>query len=202
MATDKKVFSTEIAGKPFNVEIGELAKQANGSCMVHYGDTAILSAVTASKEPKDLPFFPLTVNYEERLYAVGKIPGGFIKREGRPSEKAILASRLTDRAIRPLFPDGFRNDVQVVNMVMSVDQDCSPEITAMIATSAALSISDVPFKGPIGGVIIGRVGGEFVVNPDREDIDKSDIYIVVAGKNDAILMVDAEDDEVLLGDNL
>lgn len=185
-----------LGGKKLVLETGKLAKQANGAVLATYGETVVLSTVTSSSEPKDLGFFPLTVNYEERLYAVGKIPGGFIKREGRPSEKAILASRLTDRAIRPLFPDGFRNDVQVVNMVMSVDQDCSPEITAMIATSAALSISDVPFKGPIGGVIIGRVDGEFVVNPDREDIDKSDIYIVVAGTKDAILMVEAEADEV------
>src|SRR5690606_9401598 len=146
--------------------------------------------------PKDLDFFPLTVNYEERLYAVGKIPGGFIKREGRPSEKAILASRLTDRPIRPLFPDGFRNDVQIVNLVMSVDQDCSPEIAAMIGTSAALSISNVPFNGPIGGVAIGRVNGEFIVNPTPEQEEISDLYCVVAGTKDAIMMVEAEADEV------
>src|SRR5690606_7490656 len=123
MVDEKKIFSTEINGQPFRVEIGELAKQANGACIIYYGDTAVLSTATASKEPKDLPFFPLTVNYEERLYAVGKIPGGFIKREGRPSEKAILASRLIDRPIRPLFPDGFRNEVQVISTVMSVDQN-------------------------------------------------------------------------------
>ncbi len=135
----------DLAGRPLVLETGRLAKQANGAVFVRYGDTAVLCTVTASKEPKDLDFFPLTVNYEERLYAVGKIPGGFIKREGRPSEKAILAGRLTDRPIRPLFPEGFRNEVQVVAMVMSVDQDCSPEIAAMIGTSAALSISDIPF---------------------------------------------------------
>src|SRR5690625_3947488 len=122
---EKKVFTTEVAGKPFSIEIGEVAKQSNGACMVHYGDTSVLSTATASDEPKDLPFFPLTVNYEERLYAVGKIPGGFIKREGRPSEKAVLASRLIDRPLRPLFPDGFRNDVQVISVVLSVDQDYS-----------------------------------------------------------------------------
>src|ERR1700730_740951 len=146
----KHVYTMDWAGRQLTLEIGELAKQASGAVMVRYGETAVLSTVTASKEPKDLPFFPLTVNYEERLYAVGKIPGGFIKREGRPSEKAILASRLTDRPIRPLFPDGFRNDIQIVNLVMSVDQDCTPEIAAMIGTSAALSISNVPFNGPIG----------------------------------------------------
>lgn len=183
-------------GEKLVMETGRLAKQANAAVQVTYGETVVLCTVTASSEPKDLDFFPLTVNYEERLYAVGKIPGGFIKREGRPSEKAILASRLTDRAIRPLFPDGFRNDVQVVNIVMSVDQNCSPEITAMIGTSAALSLSDVPFNGPIGGAIVGRVDGEFVINPNREQSDKSDIYLVVAGTKDAIMMVEAEADEV------
>src|SRR6476619_3020588 len=141
MGQDKHVYSIDWAGRKLTVEIGQLAKQANGAVLVRYGDTAVLSTVTASSGPKDLDFFPLTVNYEERLYAVGKIPGGFIKREGRPSEKAILASRLTDRPIRPLFSEGFRNDVQIVNLVMSVDQDCSPEIAAMIGTSAALAIS-------------------------------------------------------------
>ncbi|WP_284139997.1 MULTISPECIES: polyribonucleotide nucleotidyltransferase [unclassified Virgibacillus] len=196
MAEGKKVFSTEIAGKKFNVEIGELAKQANGACMVHYGDTAVLAAATASKEPKDLPFFPLTVNYEERLYAVGKIPGGFIKREGRPSEKAILASRLIDRPIRPLFPDGFRNEVQVISTVMSVDQDCSSEIAAMIGSSIALSISDIPFSEPIAGVHVGRVNGEFIINPSIEQEEQSDIDLTVAGTKDAINMVEAGADEV------
>ncbi|GIQ68593.1 polyribonucleotide nucleotidyltransferase [Xylanibacillus composti] len=185
-----------LAGRKLVLETGRLAKQANAAVTARYGDTVVLCTVTASSEPKDLDFFPLTVNYEERLYAVGKIPGGFIKREGRPSEKAILASRLTDRPIRPLFPDGFRNDVQIVNLVMSVDQDCSPEITAMIGTSAALSISDVPFDGPIGGVIVGRVDGQFVVNPTVEQKEKSDIFLVVAGTKDAIMMVEAEADEV------
>lgn len=186
----------DLAGRKLVLETGKLAKMANGSVFVRYGDTAILATVTASSEPKDLDFFPLTVNYEERLYAVGKIPGGFIKREGRPSEKAILASRLTDRPIRPLFPEGFRNDVQIVNLVMSVDQDCSPEIAAMIGTSAALSISDVPFQGPIGGVIVGRLNGEFIINPTIEQNEKSDMYVVVAGTKDAIMMVEAEANEV------
>ncbi len=195
-SSNVKQVKMDLAGRPLTLETGRLAKQANGAVFVRYGETVVLSTVTASTEPKDLDFFPLTVNYEERLYSVGKIPGGFIKREGRPSEKAILASRLTDRPIRPLFPEGFRNDVQIVSLVMSVDQDCSPEIAAMIGTSAALAISDVPFDGPIGGVIVGRVDGKFVINPTVEQEDKSDIYLVVAGTKDAIMMVEAEANEV------
>src|SRR5699024_4832223 len=196
MTEEKKVFSTEISGRNFTVEVGELAKQANGACMIHYGDTSVLATVTASKEPKDLPFFPLTVNYEERLYAVGKIPGGFIKREGRPSDKAILSSRLIDRPIRPLFPDGFRNEVQVISTVMSVDQDCSSEMAAMIGSSIALSISDVPFDGPIAGVHVGRVNGDFVINPDAEQQEVSKLDLTVAGTKDAINMVEAGANEV------
>ncbi|MCR8642141.1 polyribonucleotide nucleotidyltransferase [Paenibacillus sp. N1-5-1-14] len=192
----EKRVQMDLGGRPLILETGRLAKQANGAVVARYGDTVVLCTVTASKEPKDLDFFPLTVNYEERLYSVGKIPGGFIKREGRPSEKAILASRLTDRPIRPLFPEGFRNDVQVVAVVMSVDQECAPEIAAMIGVSAALSISDVPFNGPIGGVIVGRVDGEFVVNPTIEQSAKSDIHLVVSGTKDAIMMVEAGAAEV------
>ncbi|CAN7524867.1 MULTISPECIES: polyribonucleotide nucleotidyltransferase [unclassified Paenibacillus] len=186
----------ELGGKPFILETGRLAKQANAAVTVRYGDTVVLSTVTASSGPKDLDFFPLTVNYEERLYAVGKIPGGFIKREGRPSEKAILASRLTDRPIRPLFPEGFRNDVQIVSIVMSVDQECPPEMAAMIGTSAALAISDVPFNGPVGGVIVGRVDGQFVINPTGDVAEKSDLHLTVAGTKDAIMMVEAGAKEV------
>ncbi|WP_322903993.1 polyribonucleotide nucleotidyltransferase [Paenibacillus campi] len=186
----------QLGGRTLVLETGRLAKQANAAVMVRYGDTAVLCTVTASSEPKDLDFFPLTVNYEEKLYAVGKIPGGFIKREGRPSEKAILASRLTDRPIRPLFPEGFRNDVQVANYVMSVEQDCEPQIAAMIGTSAALSISDVPFDGPIGGVAVGRVDGEFVINPTVAQQEVSEMYLVVAGTRDAIMMVEAEANEL------
>ncbi len=186
----------QLGGRTLVLETGRLAKQANAAVMVRYGDTAVLCTVTASSEPKDLDFFPLTVNYEEKLYAVGKIPGGFIKREGRPSEKAILASRLTDRPIRPLFPEGFRNDVQVANYVMSVEQDCEPQIAAMIGTSAALSISDVPFDGPIGGVAVGRVDGEFVINPTIAQQEVSEMYLVVAGTRDAIMMVEAEANEL------
>ncbi|WP_436663488.1 polyribonucleotide nucleotidyltransferase [Alicyclobacillus acidoterrestris] len=186
----------EIGGRTLTLETGKLAKQATSAVHVRYGDTVILCTVTASKEPKDLDFFPLTVNYEERLYAVGKIPGGFIKREGRPSEKAILASRLIDRPIRPLFPEGFRNDVQVVDIVMSVDQDCAPEIAAMIGTSASLTASDIPFDGPIGGVIVGLVDGEFVLNPTVEQAARSDMHLVVAGTKDAIVMVEAGANEI------
>ncbi|BFT73023.1 MULTISPECIES: polyribonucleotide nucleotidyltransferase [Paenibacillus] len=192
----EKRVQMELGGKPFILETGRLAKQANAAVTVRYGDTVVLSTVTASSGPKDLDFFPLTVNYEERLYSVGKIPGGFIKREGRPSEKAILASRLTDRPIRPLFPEGFRNDVQIVSMVMSVDQECPPEIAAMIGTSAALAISDVPFNGPVGGVIVGRVDGQFVINPTGEIAEKSDLHLTVAGTKDAIMMVEAGANEV------
>ncbi|WP_040205020.1 polyribonucleotide nucleotidyltransferase [Neobacillus jeddahensis] len=187
----KHEYSMDWAGRKLSVEIGQLAKQANGAVLVRYGDTAVLSTATASKEPKNLDFFPLTVNYEERLYAVGKIPGGFIKREGRPSEKAILASRLIDRPIRPLFADGFRNDVQVISIVMSVDQDCSTEMAAMFGSSLALSTSDIPFEGPIAGVVVGRVNNEFVINPTVEQAEKSDIHLTVAGTKDAINMVEA-----------
>ncbi|MEH7415820.1 polyribonucleotide nucleotidyltransferase [Neobacillus drentensis] len=187
----KHEYSMDWAGRKLTIEIGQLAKQANGAVLVRYGDTAVLSTATASKEPKNLDFFPLTVNYEERLYAVGKIPGGFIKREGRPSEKAILASRLIDRPIRPLFADGFRNDVQVISIVMSVDQDCSTEMAAMFGSSLALSTSDIPFEGPIAGVVVGRVNNEFVINPTVEQAEKSDIHLTVAGTKDAINMVEA-----------
>ncbi|RLQ95698.1 polyribonucleotide nucleotidyltransferase [Falsibacillus albus] len=196
MDQSKQVFSTDWAGRKLTVEIGQLAKQANGAVLVRYGDTAVLSTATASKEPKNLDFFPLTVNYEERLYAVGKIPGGFIKREGRPSEKAILASRLIDRPIRPLFADGFRNEVQVISMVMSVDQDCSSEMGAMFGSSLALSVSDIPFDGPIAGVIVGLVDDEFVINPTVEQLERSTMHLTVAGTKDAINMVEAGAQEV------
>jgi polyribonucleotide nucleotidyltransferase len=196
MEQTKQIFSIDWAGRELTVEVGQLAKQANGAVMVRYGDTAVLSSATASKEPKPLDFFPLTVNYEERLYAVGKIPGGFIKREGRPSEKAILASRLIDRPIRPLFADGFRNEVQVISMVMSVDQNCSSEMAAMFGSSLALSVSDIPFEGPIAGVIVGLIDGEFIINPSVEQLEKSEIHLSVAGTKDAINMVEAGADEV------
>ncbi len=196
MGQEKQTFQMEWAGRPLIVETNQLAKQANGAVLVRYGDTTILSTATASKEPKALDFFPLTVNYEERLYAAGKIPGGFIKREGRPSEKAVLTSRLIDRPIRPLFPDGFRNDVQVISLVLSVDQEASSEMAAMLGSSLALSVSDIPFDGPIAGVQIGRIDGEFIVNPTPEQLEQSDLDLVVAGTKDAINMVEAGAKEV------
>ncbi|OIJ13117.1 polyribonucleotide nucleotidyltransferase [Anaerobacillus alkalilacustris] len=196
MGQETQKFSMNWAGRELSFEIGEFAKQANGAVMVRYGETAVLCTVTASKSPKPLNFFPLTVNYEERLYAAGKIPGGFIKREGRPSENAILTSRLIDRPIRPLFPEGFRNEVQVVSIVMSIDQNCSSEMAAMVGSSLALCISDIPFDGPIAGVTVGRIDGEFMVNPTTEQLEKSDIHLVVAGTKDAINMVEAGAEEV------
>nr|WP_328793827.1 polyribonucleotide nucleotidyltransferase [Heliomicrobium undosum] len=192
-----QVFSMEIAGRTLTVETGRVAKQAGGSVLARYGDTVVLATATGSKEPRPgIDFFPLTVDYEERLYAVGKIPGGFIKREGRPTEKAILSARLIDRPIRPLFPKGFRNDVQVVATVMSVDQDCPPDIVGMIGASCALSLSDVPFEGPIGGVLVGRVDGKLLINPTMEQAEKSDMHLVVAGTKDAVMMVEAGANEV------
>ena len=196
MDSEKKTFSLDWAGRKLVVEVGQLAKQANGACLIRYGESAVLCTATASKDAKSVDFFPLTVNYEERLYSVGKIPGGFIKREGRPSEHATLASRLIDRPIRPLFPEGFRNEVQVISMVMSVDQDCPPEMAAMFGSSVALSISDIPFNGPIAGVIVGLVDGEFVINPTVEQSEKSEMHLTVAGTKDAINMVEAGANEI------
>src|SRR5690606_32774178 len=196
MGQTKKVYTLDWAGRELQVEVGQLAKQANGAALIRYGDTAVLSTATASKTPKPLDFFPLTVNYEERLYAVGKIPGGFIKREGRPSEKATLTSRLIDRPIRPLFPDGFRNEVQVISMVMSVDQDCPSEMAAMFGSSLALMISDIPFGGPIAGVIVGLIDGQFIINPTNDQLEQSSINLTVAGTKEAINMVEAGAKEV------
>jgi polyribonucleotide nucleotidyltransferase len=196
MEQQKRSFSMNWAGRELTVETGQLAKQANGAVLVKYGESVVLSTATASKHPKDIGFFPLQVNYEERLYAAGKIPGGFIKREGRPSEKAVLAGRLIDRPIRPLFPDGFRNELQVVSIVMSVDQNCSTEMAAMVGSSLALSISDIPFSGPIAGVTVGRIDGEFIINPTVEQQEQSEMHLVVAGTKDAINMVEAGAKEV------
>lgn len=188
---EKKVFSYEWAGRPLVVEVGQLAKQANGAAMVRYGETAVLATATMSKHPKPLDFFPLTVNFEERLYAAGKIPGGFIKREGRPSEAAVLTSRLIDRPIRPMFPDGFRNEVQSILMVMSNDSDCPADVAAMFGSSLSLAISDIPFDGPIAGVHVGYINGEFVVNPTVEQTANSTVHLTVAGNKDAVNMVEA-----------
>lgn len=192
-----KIFTMDLAGKKLTLETGTLAQLANGSVLVRYGETVVLSTATAAQKPRDgIDFFPLSVDFEERLYSVGKIPGGFIKREGRPSEKAILTSRVIDRLIRPLFPKDLRNDVTAVNTVMSVEQDFSPEVAAMIGTSVALSISDIPFNGPVGGVVLGLVDGEVVINPDAAQRMKSEMYVTLAGKKDKIVMIEAGANEV------
>ncbi|HIX70793.1 MAG TPA: polyribonucleotide nucleotidyltransferase [Candidatus Enterococcus stercoravium] len=198
----KQVFETTWGGRPLKVEVGQLAKQANGAVLVRYGDTVVLSAAVASKEAKDFDFFPLTINYEEKMYAVGKIPGGFIKREGRPSTDATLTARLIDRPIRPMFAEGFRNEVQVTNIVMSVEQDCSPAMAAMLGSSLALSISDIHFDGPIAGVEVGRVNGEYVLNPTVEQAGNTDIDLTVAGTKNAINMVESGAKEVSEDDML
>ena len=185
-------FEMQLGGRSFVIETGKMAKQANGSVLVRYGDTVVLVTATGSAEPREgVDFFPLTVDYEEKLYSVGKIPGGFIKREGRPSESAILSSRLIDRPLRPLFPEGFRNDVQIVATVLSVDQNNPPDVTAMVGASCALGISDIPFNGPIAGVKVGRVNGEFLINPNVEQLQASDLSLYVAGSHDAVMMVEA-----------
>jgi len=199
-----KTYSMMLAGRPLTIETGKMALLANGAVLVRYGDTVVISTATASKAPRDgIDFFPLSVDYEEKLYAVGKIPGGFIKREGKPSEKAILTSRVIDRPIRPLFPKDLRNDVVIVNTVLSVEQDNSPEIAAMIGTSAALCISDIPFNGPIGGIVMGLVDGEVVINPTEAQRAKSDMYVTLAGTKDKITMIEAGakevPDDVMLG---
>ncbi|MDK3760220.1 polyribonucleotide nucleotidyltransferase [Staphylococcus pseudintermedius] len=196
MSQEKKVFKTEWANQPLTIETGQLAKQANGAVLVRYGDTVVLSTATASKEPRDGDFFPLTVNYEEKMYAAGKIPGGFKKREGRPGDEATLTARLIDRPIRPLFPDGYRHDVQIINTVLSADPNCSPEMAAMIGSSMALSVSDIPFQGPIAGVNVGYVDGEYVINPNLEQREKSRLDLEVAGHKDVVNMVEAGASEI------
>ncbi len=196
MSQEKKVFKTEWANQPLTIETGQLAKQANGAVLVRYGDTVVLSTATASKEPRDGDFFPLTVNYEEKMYAAGKIPGGFKKREGRPGDEATLTARLIDRPIRPLFPDGYRHDVQIINTVLSADPNCSPEMAAMIGSSMALSVSDIPFQGPIAGVNVGLVDGQYVINPNLEQKAVSRLDLEVAGHKDAVNMVEAGASEI------
>ena len=193
----KQVFRLDFCGRGLTVETGEVAKQAGGAVLVRYDDTVVLSTATASKQAKEgIDFFPLTVLIEEKLYSVGKIPGGFLRREGRPSEHATLTARMIDRPIRPLFADGFRNEVQVVNTVLSVDQDCTPEMTAMFGASLALCVSDIPFNGPIAGVMVGRVDGEYIINPTPEQLEKSDINLTVAGTKYAVNMVESGAKEV------
>lgn len=199
----KKVYELDFRGRNITVEIGEMAKQANGSCLVRYGDTVILSTSVVSKNANVLSdFFPLMVLYQEKLYSVGKIPGGFIKREGRPTENATLAARMIDRPMRPMFPSDFKNEVQIVNTVLSVDQDNSPEMTAMFGSSLCVSISEIPFDGPIAGVKVGRIGGKFIINPTKEQAELSDIDLTVAGTKTAINMVEAGSREVSEDDML
>ena len=194
---EHKIFKMDLAGRELSVEIGKIAELAAGSAILRYGETMVMVNVSKSAKPRDgIDFFPLSVDYEEKLYSVGKIPGGFLKREGKPSEKAILTSRLIDRPIRPLFPKGFRNDVQVVATVLSVYQDCTPDIVSMIGSSVALSISDIPFNGPTGSVLVGLVDGALVANPTAEQREKSSLHLVVSGTKDAIMMVEAGGEEI------
>ena len=194
---DYKVFRTAVGGKLLELEIGKVCEMANGQVMVRYGDTVVNVTAVASAQPRpDIDFFPLSCDYEEKMYAAGKIPGGFIKREGRPSEKAILNSRLMDRPLRPLFPKGFYNDVQVVATVMSMDLDAPSEIAAMIGSSVALAISDIPWDGPTASVLVGMIDGEFIINPGLEEREKSDLHLVVSGTKDAIMMVEAGANEI------
>ena len=189
--SEVKRFEYNWAGRPLVIEIGEVAKQANGACLVTYGESTVLSAVCSNNVASTADFFPLMVLYQEKLYAAGKIPGGFLRREGRPSEHETLVSRLIDRPIRPLFAEGFRNEVQVVNTVLSSDPDCSTAMAAMLGSSIALMISDIPFEGPIAGVVVGKVDGKLIINPTPEELEKSDINLTVAGTHTAINMVEA-----------
>ncbi len=189
---EERIFTTEVAGRKLTIETGKYAQQAGGSCIVRCGDTAVLVTATASAKPREgIDFFPLSCEFEEKMYAVGKIPGGFIKREGRPTEKAVLTSRLIDRPLRPLFPKNYRNDVQVIATVLSVDQDIPPAVYAMIGSSVALSISDIPFAGPTAAVVVGMVDGEYILNPTLEQMEASRLNLTVAGTKDAVMMVEA-----------
>lgn len=193
----ERIFKTDLAGRELSVSIGKYAEQANGACFVRYGDTVLLVTATSSKTPREgIDFFPLSVEYEEKYYAAGKIPGGFIKREGRPSEHAILTARLIDRPLRPLFPEGYRNDVQIIASLLSNDPTCSSQVAAMIGSSIALSISDIPFNGPIAAVQMGYINSEYVVNPSADELEKSDLNLTVAGTHEAIMMVESGSNEL------
>ena len=197
MFENYKTFSYELAGRPLVIENGKMAGLANGAVLVHYGETVVLATATASAKPREgIDFLPLSVDFEEKMYSVGKIPGGYLRREGKPSEKAVLTSRVIDRPIRPLFPKDLRNDIAITLTVMSVDPDCSPEITAMIGASVALSVSDIPWNGPIGGVSVGLVDGEIVINPNAEQKQKSDLQLTVAGSHEKVVMIEAGANEV------
>ena len=192
-----KSFSMELAGRTLTVDVGRVAKQANGAAFMHYGDTTVLSTATASDKPRDgIDFFPLSVEYEEKLYSVGKIPGGFNKREGKASENAILTSRVIDRPMRPLFPKDYRNDVTLNNLVLSVDPTCSPELTAMLGSAIATAISDIPFAGPCAMTQIGMIDGEFIVNPGQADYKVSDLKLTVASTREKVIMIEAGANEI------
>ena len=192
-----KTYSMELAGRTLRVDIGRVAKQANGAAFMHYGDTTVLSTATASDKPREgIDFFPLSVEYEERMYAVGKIPGGFNKREGKASENAILTSRVIDRPMRPLFPKDYRNDVTLNNMVMSVDPACSPELTAMLGSAIATAVSDIPFDGPTSTTQVGLIDGEFIINPSSAQRKISDLQLTVASTRDKVIMIEAGANEV------
>ena len=191
-----KVFKKMLAGREIRVEIGEVAKQANASAMVYYGDSAVLSVVVAKENERAQDFFPLMVLYQEKLYAAGKIPGGFLRREGRPSEHETLTSRLIDRPLRPLFPDGYNDEVQIINTVLSSDPEITPEMVALFGSSLVTHISDIPFKLPVSGVLVGRVDEKFILNPTVDELSKSDLELNVAGTKEAINMVEAGAKEV------
>ena len=192
-----KTFEMELAGRTLRVDVGRVAKQANGAVLMHYGDTTVLCTATASEKPRDgIDFFPLSVEYNERMYAVGKIPGGFNRREGKASENAILTCRVIDRPMRPLFPKDYRNDVTLENLVLSVDQDCSPELTAMLGAAIATTISDIPFDGPISTTQVGLVDGEFVFNPTAAQKAVSDMALTVASTREKVIMIEAGANEV------
>ena len=192
-----KSFSMELAGRTLTVDVGRVAKQANGAAFMHYGDTTVLSTATASDKPRDgIDFFPLSVEYEEKMYAVGKIPGGFNKREGKASENAVLTARVIDRPMRPLFPKDYRNDVTLDNLVLSVDPECSPELTAMLGSAIATSISDIPFAGPCAMTQIGMIDGEFIVNPGQAQYKVSDLKLTVASTREKVIMIEAGANEI------
>ena len=197
MFENHKIFKTTFCGRELSIETGKTCELSNGSCWVRYGETVVMANVTASAKPRDgVDFLPLSVEFEEKLYSVGKIPGGFIKREGRPSEKAILVSRVIDRPIRPLFPDAFKNEVQIVCTTIAHDKKTDSDILAMIAASAALAVSGIPFLGPIGAAKVGYIDGEYVLNPTIEEIKKSELELTVAGTNEGVLMVESEANEL------
>ena len=192
-----KSFSMELAGRTLTVDVGRVAAQANGAALMHYGDTVVLSTATASEKPRDgIDFFPLSVEYEEKLYSVGKIPGGFIKREGKASENAVLTSRVIDRPMRPLFPKDYRSDVTLNNLVLCVDQDCSPELTAMLGSAIATAISDIPFDGPTASTQVGMVNGELVFNPTSEQREVSDLALTVASTREKVIIIEAGANEI------